>query len=219
MAKNRITEIWNQAIELNDAWREFASTRAQKEFANMPTGFDEMKNRLGTNPDIPKLFEAGQAFLTASAKRSKAIEQLKQLLLDELFNSNLLAVGYRQKPSESRGPVQIDPIFFEYPDIDWEGNCAEFNGKRFRAIRIFNPQILRGYQKLKTGRPSSGPVISAAIGQLVKINPDFCNLPRSIACEEIRKSIGKQSKPGNGLSDKNLEKYIIANCGVRRITK
>ena len=219
MTKNRIKEIWNQAIELNDAWREFGSAQAQKELANMPTGLDEMNNRLGTDPGVTKLFEAAQAGLTARAKRLAFIEQLKELLLDQLFNSILLAYGYRQKPSESRGPVQIDPIFFEYPEIDWDGNCAEFNDKRYRLIRIVNPRALRSDQKLKTGRPSSGPIINAAIKRLIEIDSEFCSLPRSIACEEIRQSIGKQSVPGNGLSDKNLEKYIFDNCGHRRITK
>ena len=46
----------------------------------MPTGLDEMKYRLGTDTDIPKLIEAAQAGLTAKTKRSTFIEQLKELL-------------------------------------------------------------------------------------------------------------------------------------------
>ena len=154
----------------------------------------------------------------ARVERTKFTNELQEELLDKLFNSDLLAFGYRQKLSESRGPVQIEPNFFEYPEIDWDGNTAEFNDRKYLTIRIANPKDLMAHQKPKTGRPTSGPVINAAINRLIKSNIEFCNLARSIACEEIRKSIGQQSKRGNGLSDKNLEKYILKNCGRRRIS-
>ena len=206
-------------MPLSEAWLEFASTQARDDFKKMPTGLEELKKSLEKSSEIIGVIEAASDGLNARAKRSAFGQQLKEELLDKLFNSDLLAFGYRQTPSESRSPVQIGPIFFEYPVIDWEANSAEFNGKKYRAIGILNPVDLLENQKLKTGHPSSGPVINSAIHRLMKFNPEFCAQPRSIACEQIRQTIGKQSKPGNGLSDKNLEKYIIANCGRRQIPK
>lgn len=217
MTSNRIRNIWNNALPLGEAWIAFASTQAREQLKILPTGIEKMQNQLEKSTEILDFLLAASAGYSARDERTKFTNELQEELLDKLFNSELLAFGYRQKPSESRGPVQIDPNFFECPDTDWEGNTAEFNDKKYRTIRIANPKDLMAHQKPKTGRPTSGPVINAAINRLMKSNLEFCNLDRLIACEEIRKSIGQQSKRGNGLSDKNLEKYIIEHCGRRRI--
>jgi hypothetical protein len=219
MAENRNKRIWNNAIQLSDAWLHFATPQQQAQLANLPTGLQELESRKAEVSGFLKMLEASQAGWLAHQKRLEMIEQLKEQLLDELFNSNVSAFGYRLTPSESRGPVQIDPVFFEYPEIDWDGNSAEFNGKSYRAISIIDPYNLPNADKLKTGRPSSGNVINAAIKELILNNPQFCNQHRAAACQQIRKSIGKPEIPGSGLSDKNLEKYIIANCGRRQIIK
>lgn len=217
MAKNRTTEIWRLGIALDEAWQKLASVQGQAELSKLPSGQEEMQKQLSKASGILDFVYAASVGLSASAERSAIISKLKDDLLDNLFNSTFLAFGYRQAPSKSRGPVQIDPTFFEYPEIDWEGNCAEFDGKKYRIIRIINSKDLRDEQKLKTGHPTSGPAINSAIIQLMKTHPEFCNIPRSVACEIIRKTINHPTISGNGLSDQNLGKYIIANCGRRRI--
>lgn len=217
MAVNRIKRVWENAVQLSDAWRHFATPHEQAELANLPTGLQELESQMGGSSDWRTVIEASYAGLAARQKRLDLIERLKDQLLDELFNSNFLALGYRLTPSESRGPVQISPMFFEYPEIDWDANFAEFNGKTYRSIRIVNPHNLPNSDKLKTGRPSSAGVINAAIKSLILQNPHFCDQPRASACQQVRDAIGEPGIPGNGLSDKNLEKYILANCGRRQI--
>jgi hypothetical protein len=217
MAKNRNRGIWDQATPLDEAWLKFASAQGQEELSKLPSGHEEMQNQLLKASGLLNLIYAASVGLNANTKLAAIISRLKEELLDNLFNSNLLAFGYRQAPSQSRGPVQIDPTFFEYPEIDWEGNSAEFDGKKYRIIRIINSNDLKDEHKLRTGRPTSGPVINSAIIQLIKSHPEFCNLPRSIACHWIRDVIAHPSVSGNGLSNKNLEKYIILNCGRRKI--
>ncbi|MBK8375526.1 MAG: hypothetical protein IPN50_10580 [Sphingomonadales bacterium] len=219
MAVNRIKRIWENAVPMREAWRTFASPEQQIELANLPLGLKEFEARMSDASSFLNMVEAGNAGLIAKRKRLEVIAQLREQLLDELFNSNLSAVGYRLAPSESRGPVQIDPLFFEYPEIDWDGSFAKFNGKAYRSIAIFDPRNLPSADKLKTGRPSSGDAIHAAIQNLIQQNPHFCNQHRAAACQQIRLAIGKPEIAGNGLSDKNLEKYILANCGRRQITK
>ncbi|WP_422327529.1 hypothetical protein, partial [Sphingorhabdus sp.] len=117
---------------MREAWRTFASPEQQIELANLPLGLKEFEARMSDASSFLNMVEAGNAGLIAKRKRLEVIAQLREQLLDELFNSNLSAVGYRLAPSESRGPVQIDPLFFEYPEIDWDGSFAKFNGKAYR---------------------------------------------------------------------------------------
>ncbi len=149
--------------------------------------------------------------------RDRVIDQLKYNLLDALYNSDLLAFGYRSSPSKSSNPVKIDPIFFDNPKIVWDKNSAEFNGKSYISIRIFAQNSLPQDKMAQTGRPSSAKAINSAIKDLIQHNLHFCDQPRKVACDQIRQKIGRQLKNGNGLSDKNLSKYIIANCGTRKI--
>lgn len=218
MAVNRIKRIWKNAIPLNVAWQHFARKDLLTKLAAMPEFSDALKTEAQASGIMDSIIKISRAHV-ASQARKLVIDEMREQLLDELFNSNFSAFGYRLTPSESRGPVQIDPVFFEYPEIDWEGNSAEFNGKSYRAIGIIDPYNLPNPDRLKTGRPSSGDAINAAIKELIQKNPQFCDQHRAAACQQIRNTIGKPEIPGNGLSDKNLEKYIIANCGRRQIIK
>ena len=217
MAKNRIKELWGNAIALTEAWHEFAPPLLRDELANLPTGLQELEVQMNHASGISKIINAGLAGLNAKQKRSAKIGQLRENLLDELFNSKLIALGYRQAPSESRGPVQIAAIFFECATIEWDTNFAEFNGKTYRLIRIISPRDISDKQKLKTGRPSSANVINSAIANIMKTNSQFCHQNRAISCQQIRKIIDQPIISGNGLSDNNLRKYITAICGCRQI--
>lgn len=157
--------------------------------------------------------------IAANQKRKKAADGLKDELLDRLFNADLLAFGYRLTPSRSSMPVQISPDFFDHASADWNNDEAEFNGKRFGHIRIIDPQSPAFSNKPRTGRPGSTSAIDEAVKQAIRSIPNFCNLPRKTACDEIRKIIGAPEIKGNGLGNENLAKHIVANCGSRRITK
>lgn len=216
MTKNRLKGIWENAVPLADAWHHFAPRKMQSSLEKMPNFVQKLDSKQKPKGTLETVVIIASAY-TASAERKQFIKTMQEHLLDELFNSNLLALGYRYMPSESRRPVQIDPVYFDYPDIDWDGNRAEFNGKAYHAIRIFNPRDLSDDQKLRTGRPSSGAAINAAIKSLILEKQHFCTQPRKIACDQIRQFINKPVIPGNGLSDKNLEKYILTNCDCRQI--
>jgi hypothetical protein len=217
MTKNRLKGIWENAVSLADAWHHFAPNDMQLTLEEMPNFAQKLKNEQKPNGwlDVAAIMVNAQS---ASTTRNKFINTMRENLLDDLFNKNLSALGYRYMPSKSRGLVQIDPVYFDYPDIDWDGNRAEFNGKAYHAIRIFNPRDLSDDQKLRTGRPGSGAAINAAIKSLILENQHFCTQSRKIACDQIRKFINNPIISGNGLSDKNLEKYILRNCDCRRIT-
>lgn len=217
MAVNRNKRIWDNTISLSDAWRHFASKELHSKLEAMPEFSDALQKDVGPSDWLDSITKISKAYIGSNA-RKLIIDEARELLLDELFNSNLLAFGYRLTPSESRGPVQIDAVFFEYPEIDWDANSAEFNGKSYRAIGIIDPNEIPNADKQKKGRPSSGDVILGAIKELILRNPEFCSQSRAVACQQIRIFIGQPEVPGNGLSDKNLEKYIVANCGRRQIS-
>ena len=146
--------------------------------------------------------------------------EMKSELLDDLFNGQLIATGYRVAQKRSRDPVEIDPNLFDDPEIDWRHSIVRGLAQEFHNVRISSPlpfpDVDKGGRK---GRPGSGTAIKAAIERVASRNPDFCKLNRAQAANEIRKELSITEIPGNGLSDQNLAKYIRAKCGNKQISE
>jgi hypothetical protein len=155
--------------------------------------------------------------LNAGRERDDLILEMRDDLLDELFNANLAAVGYREKPSVSAAPVAIAAEFFDGADIQWGRDSANGIGKRYNRIRIYDPCALPKAIKPKIGRIGSGDAINSAIDRLISSNPHFCDLLRKTACDQVRENLGIPEILGNGLSDQNLAKYVLRKCSKRRI--
>lgn len=222
MARNRNKLIWDKAIPLSEAWRKFASAEMLRELDELPSGLDTLKETAAQHkPDDPRptLFEAVELLvsnpLKSSVARATKIAELQELLLDELFNKNLVALGYRELPSTSAAPVEIASDFFDTPVIKWKQETVTAYGKRYGRVRVYGPYELAIDKKRHMGRPSSAQKIETAIKLAMKSDIDFCSLPRKIACEKIRQLIGENVIAGDGLSDKNLSKYILIYCSPR----
>jgi hypothetical protein len=215
MAVNKPKEIWKIGIPLSEAWHEFASQEEYNNLESLPSFEQKFKEKIPTNG--LKFFEAFKEGWFAKVDEKAAIDRLKDSLLLDLSNSDLMAFGFRSSPSKSNNPVNIDPIFFDNPKVNWNDCSAEFNGKSYISIRIVDPEKLVQDKKLQIGRPSSGEIINSAIKDLILENPKFCNQPRKIACDQIRGKIGKIEIKGSGFSDVNLAKYIVKTCGSRSI--
>lgn len=127
----------------------------------------------------------------------------------------MLATGYRISPSRNQAPVLIGPEKFECNDPDWNGTTFEFEKIIYSRIRISKPEICAVKPQNAKGSVKS---INAAIDHLRQENPEFCNLPRKSACEQIRQFLGAIEVSGNGLSNQNLAKAIVRKCGPKRIS-
>ncbi len=216
MPSNRAKELWNSGIPLSRAWLEFAPQKLRSEFENLP----ELLEALAAMSDTE--FQDSVASIVATAfknfhKRGQLEVDLKEHVLTELFNGQLLATGYRISPSRSQAPVLIDPEKFECNDPDWNGATFDFEGVTYSRIRITDPDCCQAVPPA-TAKESLDP-IDAAIDHLQAQNPEFCNLPRKSACDQIRQFLGAIEISGNGLSNQNLAKAIVRKCGSKRISR
>lgn len=214
MGSKRANEVWQSGVPLSRAWLEFAPIELRLEFEKLP----EFLNAIAQNP----VSEGAEGFFQHLAKsvkdnstRMQLERQIKEEVLTDLFNGELLAAAYREWPSRSQSPVVIDPAKFEIDDPDWNSETIEVHGIRYGRIRICDSAKLRPIKSQKKGSISA---IDHAIDQLIRVNPDFRHLPRKIACARIRDFLGVKEISGNGLSDKNLGRAIVRKCGPKRIS-
>ena len=212
MASNRAKEFWENGIGLHDAWLAFAAPELREQFEQIP-GFVEGIAKVEPEQQFGnRLMAVAKAWAYAS-ERPKLESRMKEALLVDLFNAELIASAYRQSPSRSQSPVLIDPLKFDLHDPDWESETFEADGIRYIRVRISRPMLSNELAPAKGSRQ----LIDETVQALSNSHPGFCQLPRKIACEAIRKSIGIEHKFGNGLSDKNLEKAILRKCGPKAI--
>lgn len=217
LASNRAREAWKNGIGLSDAWLRFAPRDLASEYERAPGFFESLD--LNSKPDsgweILKSFSDG---LSKSQYRTELEKAIKEHLLDELFNDELIATGYRELPSPGQSPVVINPARFENDDPDWFEGTLEAHGFRYGRIRITDPALMKSGLN---SEPKDGSIsaIDNAIAQLLKTNPQFSDLPRKTSCELVRKFLGAAYRPGNGLSDQNISKAIVRLCKPKRIKR
>lgn len=213
MGSKRVKELWQLGVPLSRAWLEFAPPALRSEFEKIPeflnaiSQISEMEIR--ENP-IQRLASVAMD----SAARKRLERAMKEEVLTDLFNGQLLATAYRERPSRSQSPVLIDPTKFDNDDPDWQKETLAAHGIRYGRIRICNPEMQRPVQSQPKG---SIKAIDDAIDHLIQVNSDFCELPRKAACQRIRDYLGAKEIAGNGMSDQNLAKFIVLKCGKKRI--
>ena len=218
MANPGNREIWENGVPLNDAWLEFADSDAKHRYSELSTlePLNEQAANIRTGADIFTL--AGSAMQRWS-EHGKFGEELRELLLDELFNDQLHAYGYRTAPSRSRAPVRIAPDLFECSEVDWKQNRMVARGCTYSEIQVVDPAVIAGWRKPRHGPEGSGDAIRTAIDAIRTRRADFCDIPRKSAFDLIRQEIGGTQPNGSGLSNPNLAKYVNAVCGTRRIKR
>lgn len=214
MASNKAKEFWKKGVPIGRAWETFASKALSSKLEQSQT-FTEA---IGTNSILTDLLGLGKA-ITASlntAQYKRNIEkEIKDYLLDQLFNDQLVATGNREAPSAGRVPVIIYPSKFEYDDPDWDHHTLTVHGYRYGQIRISNHNPISNDID---ARPKGAiDAIDRAIVELTNYESEFCDLPRKIACNKVRNCLGYENKTGNGLSDENISKRIVQKCGSKRI--
>lgn len=225
MKPRRSTAIWEAGTHLSDAWRRFGNEERREAFANMPGALDtaaaEMQD-IASKPSASVLqtfLEAMQSGNRQWQRKSEIVRQMQSELLDEIFNEQLLATGYRVAPALSRYPVIIETALFDDVEVDWANSVVRGLGQEFRNVRITDPadRSIQVSDK-RRGRPGSGEAIAAAI-ERVALRPNFCTENRMVAAQWVRDELGEEHCRGNGLSNENLAKYIRAKCGNKLISK
>lgn len=216
MASNRARQLWESGVPLRNAWRHFASDADQKLLDELPLAMDAMAQFASDNTGggIKALLDASALGVRAAKARLDAENRLREELLTDLFNEQLVAVGFRERPSLGSAPVTIDAEHFDLGIADWEQSKFEANGRVWNRIKV-------GALEVPTIRkvPNSREAIEAAIHEIIAKNADFATAPGKMRCDAVRVEIGQSYMPGNGLSDQNIEKHFVRICGIKRITK
>lgn len=212
MPSKQAKEMWENGIGLRNAWFAFAPSELRDQFEQIPS-FAEGLAKAELEELLGDRFMAVARAWASTSERPKLESRMKEALVTDLFNAELVATAYRQLPSRSQSPVCIDPLKFDLHDPDWESETFEADGIRYIRVRVSKPILSRA------GSPAKGSrqLIDDTIDGLLNSDPGFCQLPRKVACEAIRNSIGAERNSGNGLSDKNLEKAILRKCGPKAI--
>lgn len=216
MASKFARKCWESGIPLNEAWAEFAPEDLKARYAELPTFSDALSQGFDSENPISALSAIRGASEAFSEKR-RIEEELRNCLLEEIYNENLIATGYRELPSRSQSPVRIEADRFESEEPDWGSETFNIHGIRYGRIRICDPDELK---ILPPSHQSRGSIlaIDLVIDQLKLENPNFCEIRRKQACQLVRDHFGIDNKSGNGLSDQNISKAIVRKCGKRSIT-
>lgn len=212
MANLTNRQLWEMGVPLNSAWLEFASPQDRQRYSKFPT-FAEFSERM----PAAGLKEFAAHALSGSRQLLERYEleaDLREHLLELLFNDELQALAFRTAPSTSRSPVRIAPDIFETNDPDWPSESLKARGLEYAEIRIVAPDR-KG--EVRTGRKGSAMAIRNAIAHLQNSGVDICAVNRKTACQHIRDELKAGNIKGSGLSDQNLSKYILKVCPKRRI--
>ena len=213
MASKKAKELWESGVWLNEAWKAFAPIEhvAQFEASKGPLeAFNE--------GPIPKVWaglgQKASAAISAYREREILKKEMKEGVLLQLFNGGLIATGYREFPSPGRYAIAIDSDKFEFDDPDWDNQSLNSQGFRYGRIKVSRPVNPQERATNANGRISS---IDKAIDQLILSDANFCRDVRKVSCQKVRDYLAVPETPGNGLSDKNIERAIHRKCGSKRI--
>lgn len=220
MPSDRSRALWQRGIWLSDAWREFAN-QEQLKLLDTPMQFDAAKKAISGKTTMPE-FIAGTvdsiaAFYAPYRQKHELEAALKEQLLETLYNADLIATAYREAPTTSDSPVSLSADDFKNAKADWLDSRLFFNGKTFGRVRITDayasdpeelPQSTRG-------RIGSRIAIDDAIDRLIAKGIDFQAIRRTEGCKLICLELGIVPKDGNGFSNINLSKRIVAKCGLK----
>ncbi|MBO9581445.1 MAG: hypothetical protein J7498_11190 [Sphingobium sp.] len=215
MANPTTRQLWNLGIPLDSAWLKFASAEMRRLHSELPTlaKFNrEAKADLKAGAGLNKLM---QSAVSQMHSRVNFEHSLRELLLDQLFNSELSAFGFRTSPSVSRSPVRIEADLFDNHTPDWKRETLNARGREYAEIRIVDLTQIQDFQRPRTGRKGSAAAIRSTIEDLLAEGVPLCGMRRDEACNVIIARLGSNHPDGSGLSLTNLPKYILEYCPKR----
>ena len=215
MASNTARKFWENGIPLYDAWTAFADDATKSKLQGTPdfaAAINQFAKDLETagfsnwRGEVLSHFERSQ-------ERQQLVESMKEGLLIQLFNSQLVATGKREYPSLGSNIVRIDASNFYEGSPDWENSKFSANGRKWGSIKISPPPI-----HLEQKSKGSRAAIIQAIRELSLGGLDFNSITRKVGAQLIRVKLCREYEKGNGLSDVNLAKLIVEEYGEKSIS-
>ena len=212
MASKKAKELWESGIWLSDAWKTFAPVDLVVQFKESRSLLQAFTD--GPTPkDLAGIGRKASDAFAQSQKRQILERKMKEAVLLQLFNGDLIATAYRESPSPSRYAIAIDSDKFDFDDPDWDNQSHSAQGFRYGRIKVSRPLPKRQAAKGKNHISA----IDHAIAELAIIHANFCTQARKTSCQYVRDFLGVTHTPGDGLSDKSIEKAVLRKCGSKRI--
>jgi hypothetical protein len=215
MARNRNLKLFENAVPLAGAWVKFAPAERQLELERT-SGFGRTLAKQPVADNMEGLMGGLRTSFLSWQARQKLIAEMRDWLLDELFNNQLIALGVRKLPTKGYSPVVIDPDYFDDAEIDWDYSTVKWHSLHYVDVRVADQ---RDVAKHSNSRRGSIDQIDRAIRELRAANRKFGKLIKKEAHAQIYEKLGQKYERGNGLSPQNLSKRINAICGKRSISK
>lgn len=209
----QIERLWESGVALSEAWEYFGEP-ASKEELNIPSGIGAINHTWdGRRPtSFTEIMSGFHNGISSYQQKHKVICQMRECLLDKIFEGELAAIGKLSVPTFNHRPVRIAGDIFDDPVINWEASEIVSFGKQYRQVRVIDPIKLASLQQ--RGPAGSKAQIKTAILELALENPEFYKLPKKLAAQLIRNQLNK-SENDRGFSTKNLEKLIVANSKLK----
>lgn len=215
MASSSARRFWDTGVWLSEAWIAFADETSKSKLEESPdflTALNQFaENDKSTN--FSRWVKALSAGTDASRQKCELADAMKENLLDALFNSQLVATGFREFPSPSSNVVRIDADHFDDGIPDWDNSKLLANGRKWGRVKISLPSIC-----IERTPKGSRAAILQAIRELSLGGLNFRSLTRKVGAQAIRDKLGRKEEIGNGLSDVNLAKLIVEECGKKGIS-
>lgn len=217
MASKAVKLFWERGTPLAQAWLKFAPGELAQELAQIP----KLAEAIGQKPvpnDPMAIAKLAQLEFANFHRRSKLELEMKESLLSDLFNGQLIATGYRQSPSISQSPVVIAAEKFENDDPNWHRETLKVHGIEYGQIRIAAPDSSLNNSQVIAHRGSK-LIIEAAVQALKVSDPQFGVGNRKQDWQKVCAYLNVDSVSGNGLSFQNVCKTIVLICGTKAIKR
>lgn len=209
----QLAPLWRGGVPLDQAWFQYAP-RDQRDELNALPGFHDA---LSASVPAGDLQQISQQLLRAVGNSQAIIEkqlELREQLLDQLFASELMAIGYQTAPRPSGKLECINPDYFDAPEIDWRNSSLTTVGFKYENVRVVlrdDDLSILPEAKQKIGRPSRASEIQAAMNSIAARDPNFCTHTVKVAVQQVRDQLNCSGNE-KGVRDKTLEKYISLFC-------
>jgi len=219
MASKISKTLWQKAIPLNEAWLNFAPEQLRLEY-------DKLKypNEKNINSDEEKWYNRLIEILAKLAlnkkQKDKLESQFKEQLETGLLLERYIAFGYREIPSRSNGPVEIDTTVSKSISIDWIEETIVVHQTHYSRVGILSKakinELKNANTTKNTDKSNSAMAIDNAIDNLKTKMPNFGNRSRKADYSAIVEFLNVDPEKDYGYSFSKVSKAIVRNCGKKR---
>lgn len=219
MASKLSKTLWQKAIRLSEAWLDLAPIDLRLEYQ----GSDNLKLSnfsLDSKSMIGRGLEFVGQYHLMKTRKDQLENQLKAELEAAILKGEYALFGYREIPSRSNGPVEIDTSVSKSVSLDWSEESIVVHQTKYNRVGILSKATVDEYRKVKlefdSNESNSALAIDNAIEQLKIEIPAFGARSRKADYSAIIEFLKVDPEQDYGYSFSKVCKAIVRNCGKKR---